>query len=199
MVVPFSGRSRAKRKKTGNTTVLELWSLSLDIISESSILLLVYLFWCCMLCSISTEIDYIVGYSTEQKLILSQNDRWCLFDIASFRSLIHFNFFFLIMISLSFFQRSLQFLLIVWDAIVMVDYIVRAEYFDYCLFIIITREFFHRKQILLSKLMDEWCNFLVSFFGYALTLPLSSSLFGSSQNKQQSQSILFIYSKTNHK
>ena len=130
--------------------------------------LLVYIFWCSMLCSTSTKIAHIIGYSTEQILILSQNDHWRLFDITSFRSLIRFSFFLLIIISLSFLQRSLQFLLIVWEAIVMVDCIVRFEYFEYCLFIIITREFFHQKQILFSKLMDEWCNFLVSLFNFLL-------------------------------
>ena len=187
MVVHFSGRSRPKIKKTGNTAVLELWSLLPEIITESSIFFLVYLFWCCMLCSTSMML-YVVFHSTEQTLILSRNDRWCHFNIASFWLLICFSFVLLIIISLSFLQRTLQFLLIVWGAIVMVDCTVRFEYFEYCLLIIITREFFHWKQILFSKLMDEYIIFLwvssIFFFSLsafslndALTLPLSSSFF----------------------
>ena len=70
----------------------------------------------------------------------------------------------------------------------MIDYFVCFEYFDDCLFIIITRELLHQKQILFSKMMRERCNFLVSFFNFivnsflsvfslydTLTLPLSSS------------------------
>ena len=194
MVVHFSGRCRPKRKKTENTTVLELWSLSPEIITESSLFFLAYLFWCCMLCSTSMmlyvvfhqHINYIIGYSTEQTNILSQNDRWCLFNIASFWLLICFSIFLLIIISLSFLQRSFQFLLIVLGAVVMVDCTVRFEYFEYCLLIIITREFFHRKQILFSKLMDEYVIFLwvSSIFFFSLSafslndaLPLSPSPF----------------------
>ena len=194
MVVHFSGRCRPKRKKTENTTVLELWSLSPEIITESSLFFLVYLFWCCMLCSTSMmlyvvfhqHINYIIGYSTEQTNILSQNDRWCLFNIASFWLLICFSIFLLIIISLSFLQRSFQFLLIVLGAVVLVDCTVRFEYFEYCLLIIITREFFHRKQILFSKLMEEYVIFLwvSSIFFFSLSafslndaFPLSSSSF----------------------
>ena len=125
--------------------------------------------------------------------------------IGSFTSLIHFSFFLRIIISLFFLQISIQFLLIIWDTIVMVDYFVCFEYFEYCLFIIITKELFHQKQILFSKMMDERCNFLISFFNFivssflsvfslydTLTLPVSSSLFHSPQNKQQPQFILFL-------
>ena len=51
MVVYSSGRTRPKRKKTEHTTSLELWSLLPQSNTESSIFLLAYLFWCCMLCS----------------------------------------------------------------------------------------------------------------------------------------------------
>ena len=37
----------------------------------------------------------------------------------------------------------------------MVDCIVCFEYFEFCLFIVITREFFHQKKNLFSKSMDE--------------------------------------------
>ena len=174
MVVHFSGRTRPKRKKTENTTTLELWSLLPESSTGSSIFLLAFFFFFFFFYVEfffpPTEIAHIIGYFTEQTLILSQNDRWCLFDITSFRSLICFNFCLPIIISFSFLQRSLQILLIVWDAIVMVGCIVCFEYFKYCLCIIITRESFHQKQILFSKLMSEWCNFLVTFFNFLFLL-----------------------------
>ena len=174
MVVHFSGHSRPKRKKTESTTDLELWSLLPEIIIESSIFLLAYLFWCCMLCSTSTWIAHIMIYWTEQMLLLSQKDRWCLLDIASFWSLIRFSFFLLVVISLSFLQRSFQFLLIVWGTIVIVDCIDHFEYFEYCLLIFITREFFHRKQ---SCLASWWMsNVIFLYFSSIFFFSLSAMM-----------------------
>ena len=45
MVVHFSSRTRPKRKKTENTTTLELWSLLPESNTESSIFLLAYFFF----------------------------------------------------------------------------------------------------------------------------------------------------------
>ena len=138
-VVQFLGRSRPKRKKTENTTVLELRSLSPEIITESSIFLLIYYFDAASCVPSAHKLLTSSATPQNKHFLPSQND-WCfLFDISSFRSLIRFSFFLLIVISLSFLQRSLQFLLIVSDAIVMVDCIVCFEYFKYCLVIIITR------------------------------------------------------------
>ena len=106
MVVNFPDRSRSRWKKTDNATALELWSLSPEIITESSIFLLVYLFWCCRLCSTSTKLVALLA-TREITLKLSQKDRWCLLDITSFRSLIRFSLFLLIIIT-PFFSKKIS-------------------------------------------------------------------------------------------